>query len=645
MTGNGLSAEVAGLQQGAHPEERQGLAVQTETAAQASRIDFIGRQPAHRLDQRRRHAQVERAATHHHHLRDGGGQRQHQLEAGTVSCVGRCFDAATDGTDLRAHDIHANAATGQLGHLVDSGKTGAVDQLGQFAIAGRLTLGDQPADAGLVSNARQVQTLAVIAHLDADLVARLADRDDHPPRRILAGRSAHRRQFDAVGDAVAQQMLEGAGHSIEHASVDLDRAAFDVQPHLLAGFLGGLTHHALQPFGHTLELDHARSQQIVLQLAGEAALRRQFVLGTLQRFLQSALYSGHVVDRLGEHSGEFLQPRVAIELERVKLFGRRTGGLHARADLRVGLDLDFMQLTAQAVEVVAQVAERVLHLIDVGGNARAGDAHLASLVDQPVEQRRAHTHGRGRWRDHRHGRRLCAHAVTHEGRPVDVGQRCRFDFLRGRTRRLGGLDRHQRRSRRHGRRALLGHFTSQRFEDLPQAVTTREQRLDVGTDHGSLGQRRGEIFYAAFQAVQHLAEPHRTGQPRGALERVQIAHGTCRLLSIGGGARPALQMTLELVEQFVGFFLEDREQFWLDRICRIGLVLRQKFWHRRLDHRGRFNGRLGAGHLQGWLDLVHCFEPRGIVRKQGVRVTHRERRFQPLCRGDFVLGQPTQQFF
>ena len=43
---------------------------------------------------------------------------------------------------------------------------------------------------------------------------------------------------------------KGAGHAVEHAAVDFDRAADDVQPHLLAGFLGRLAHHAVQPVGH-----------------------------------------------------------------------------------------------------------------------------------------------------------------------------------------------------------------------------------------------------------------------------------------------------------------------------------------------------------------------------------------------------------
>jgi hypothetical protein len=126
------------------------------------------------------------------------------------------------------------------------------------------------------------------------------------------------RQLDAVRDAVAQQVLEGADHAFEHAAVDFDRAADDVQPHLLAGVLGRLAHHAVQAVGQALELDHARAQQVVLQLARQPCLRRQLVFGRLQRALQAALHGGHVVDRLGHHARQFLEAREAVHLQRVE---------------------------------------------------------------------------------------------------------------------------------------------------------------------------------------------------------------------------------------------------------------------------------------------------------------------------------------
>ncbi len=215
----------------------------------------------------------------------------------------------------------------------------------------------------------------------------------------------------------------GGRHAVEHAAVDFDGAADDVQPHLLAGFLGRLAHHAVQAIGHAFELDHARAQQVVLQVARQPRLRGQFVLGGLHRPLQPALHGGHVVDRLGHHAREFLETREAVHLQRVETLRRGLGGFHARADLRFGLQFQVAQLAAQTFQVVGQVDQRALDLADVGFDACARDADLAGLVDQTVEQRTAHAH-----RGHRRRQRTLLLRSRHRraGRkaaPVDARRR------------------------------------------------------------------------------------------------------------------------------------------------------------------------------------------------------------------------------
>ena len=204
-----------------------------------------------------------------------------------------------------------------------------------------------------LADALQVQAGAVVAEFDRDFVAFLGQADGDGAAGVLAGLDAGLRGLDAVHHAVAQQMLEGAGHAVEHATVDFDRAADDVQPHLLAGFLGGLAHHAVQAVGHAFELDHARAQQVVLQVARQPRLRGQFVLGGLQRALQAALHRGHVVDRLGHHAREFLEAREAVHLQRVEGLRRGLGRLHARGDLRSRPAAPGRAVAGAALEVFA----------------------------------------------------------------------------------------------------------------------------------------------------------------------------------------------------------------------------------------------------------------------------------------------------
>ena len=244
----------------------------------------------------------------------------------------------------------------------------------------RLALGADPG---------QVEAAAVVAELDADLVAFVRERRRRSCRSDPCLPPCEARELDAVRDAVAQQVLERAGHAVENAAVDLDRAADDVEADLLAGFLGGQADDAVEAVRQALELDHARAQQVVLQVARQARLRDQLVLGLLDRALQRALHGGDVVDRLGHHPRQLLEAREAVELERIERLRRRLRGLEARGHLHFALQLDVAQLAAQALEVLGQVGERSLDLADARFDARARDADLAGLVDEAVEQRRA----------------------------------------------------------------------------------------------------------------------------------------------------------------------------------------------------------------------------------------------------------------
>ena len=380
------------LQQRAEPVEGHRPVRHRERSAGVGRVDFLGQGAAHDLHQRRRHRHDGASTTQHHDLRDRGGQRQDQLERGALPGRRGGLDAAAHRVDFRQDHVHADATTCQFGDAAGGRKTGLEDQVGQFTI-GRLRIGRQQAERqALLADARQVQPGTVVTHFDTDLVALVAQRHGDRAVRFLACVAAGLRRFDAVRDAVAQQVLERRRHALQHAAVDLDRAAEDVQPHLFAGFLGSQTHHAVQPVGLALELDHSGSQQTVLQVARQARLGDQFVLGALQRALKGALHGRHVVDRLGHRARDFLETREAIRLERIERLCRGLGGLNARTHLRLSLQLDVVQMAAQAFQVFRQVDQRSLDLLHLRLDARARDAHLARMVDQPIEQRRAHPH-------------------------------------------------------------------------------------------------------------------------------------------------------------------------------------------------------------------------------------------------------------
>ena len=322
-------ADRLAFDQGGEPVERDRRIALREQAFDMGAPHFDGGHAAHHLDQCRRHGHACLATAQHDDLRHRRCQWQHEAQAHALAGAADGLDAAAHGIDLGAHHVHADATPGELGHRAGGGETGQKDQLRQLVVAGRLIAIQQTALDSAFANARQVQPAAVVAELDADFVARLRDLDGDGAHRALARTEPHLGALDAVHDAVAQQVLKRADHALKHAAVDFDGAAHEVQAHLLAGVLGRLAHHAVKAIGKALEVDHARAQQVILQLAREARLRGELIFCRLQRALQSALHGGDVVDRLGHHAREFLQPREAVHLERIEGLRRGLGSLDA----------------------------------------------------------------------------------------------------------------------------------------------------------------------------------------------------------------------------------------------------------------------------------------------------------------------------
>ena len=375
-----------------------------------------------------------------------------------------------------------------------------------------------------------------------------------------------------MGHAIAQQVLEGGCHAVQHATVHFNGAAGDVQLDLFAGFLGGLAHHGVQAFGNAFELHHAGAQQVALQLTRLAALGDQVVFGAFHGALQIALHRGHVVDRLGHHAGQLLHPGEAVELQRIEACRRVLGQRQARLHLRLGLHLDVAQLLAQAVQVARQIGERAAELAQARVEARTADHHLARLVDQAVQQLRTHAHrlvGR-----HPQGRQLRGSGQAHgRGRHRHrLGRRCS-------RRRGGGLHhiRHAGAGGRHGfhrqgHHAVRGSLANgaQRLEVGLQTVETALQRLDlVGCDGF-----RVQLLDRRFQSVGHFAQAHRTGQSRTALERVQGPQHFAASAEVVGARGPLAQRTTQLRQQLGRLFLEDGEQVGVDDVDRIDVVVR-----------------------------------------------------------------------
>ena len=321
---------------------------------------------------------------------------------GPESALGRGFNPAAKRVHFRTHHVQANAPAREFSDLGRRRQARRENQIGRLRIGQGRIRGNLAAGPGLFADSLQVQSGTIVDEFDGHIVALLLQLEREDAGLRLARGNALRRSLDAMRHGVAQQMLKHRRQALEHAAVHVQGRALDLQADLLVGIARGLAHDAMQAPGDALKLDHPGAQQIALQLARLARLGNQVILIAFNAALQIALHRGHIVHRFGQQAGELLNPGETIKFQRIKalrgILVLRQAGLH----LRFRLHLKFAQLTSQTVQIAGQVTEGTAQLAQPGFHARARDHDFAGLIDQPIQQLRAHAHGLVRNRAHRH---------------------------------------------------------------------------------------------------------------------------------------------------------------------------------------------------------------------------------------------------
>ena len=341
-------------------------------------------------------------------------------------------------------------------------------------------------------------------------------------------------------DGIAQQVLDGRSHALQHVAVELALHAGEHRLGVLALFLRGLPHHALQTRHLARERHHQGAHQALLDGGVDATLLQQQTLGLIDHLVHQHLHGSEVVDRLGERTGELLHARVAVHLQRIEvlpvLVGRGTGAETAGGDLRLGLDVEHAQLLAQADDGLGHFPELRLQRGVLLLQTRAVDGDLAGLVEHGVQ------------RFHRHAGQLAAHRGL-----VGVLFRLPEQLRPPAQRRLGA---HRRQRHRLGQRRG---FEFQR--------RVGRQRLGIAHGDGVVAARQGIVqvlhrrqltaqrrmlgfagriapqLQAAdlgLQIVGEIAHVREAGHARATLEGVQralqLAHGrlVARVAAPGG---------------------------------------------------------------------------------------------------------------
>src|SRR4029079_11233687 len=139
---------------------------------------------------------------------DGQSQRNTQSHARALAELAVDLDDAADPLDVRADDVHPDAAAGNGRDLARRGKAGLEDQRETLPVG-------QSSPTALVQGSRgdrlldqllPVDSAAVIVDVDQDLVARLACRDGENSDLAFAGLEPFRGKLDPVVDGVADDV-------------------------------------------------------------------------------------------------------------------------------------------------------------------------------------------------------------------------------------------------------------------------------------------------------------------------------------------------------------------------------------------------------------------------------------------------------
>src|SRR6266571_1582745 len=333
----------------------------------------------HLLDHHRGNRVGLAARPHKHGLGHRKGKRQVDGEAGALPPREAHLHASAEGGDFAAHHVHADAAPGHLRDLGGGGESRVENEIGYLRLRERRTGFNEALFDRFLADPVDREARAVIGQRELHFVAFLFQLETNFADFRLGRGPASVRRLDAVGDGVAQQVLERSGDALEHRAVELDLGALDIEIGALSDFLRGLAHDAVKAFLEAAERDHAHAHQVLLQVTVEPRLREQRLLGFVHCVDEVSVHGRHVVDAFRHQPRHFLEAGEAVEFKRVEFTHGFPGELLARLHLRLRLDFDLAQLRAQPRDVVGELLHGRLERAHFALDSAARDGDFAGL--------------------------------------------------------------------------------------------------------------------------------------------------------------------------------------------------------------------------------------------------------------------------
>jgi hypothetical protein len=204
-----------------------------------------------------------------------GNDRQRQRNFHAHGGAGAGFrlhvDGAADFFDVGFDDVHADAASGNVGHFFGGRESGKENQIYAFALAHarRLLRRDQAFFDSLAANSVAVEAAAVVGNLDDDLAAFVVRAQQQAPFGGLADRDASLGLLDAVVDGIAHNVRQRIFDGFDDRLVELGFFAFHLDAHLFAAHRRDVAHRAREFAPNVADRLHARFHHAFLQLRGD----------------------------------------------------------------------------------------------------------------------------------------------------------------------------------------------------------------------------------------------------------------------------------------------------------------------------------------------------------------------------------------
>ncbi len=202
---------------------------------------------------------------------DGQGQRNLYSDCRASAEAGLNVDGTADLLNVRLHHIHADTASGDVGHFFRRGKSGKKNQVEDLPLrhAGCLFGGNHGAFDRLLANAFDVQAGAIVTDLDDNLPPFVKRAQNQTPGPSLPGFGPVFGKLDAMVNGIAHQMRKRIFDRLDDGFIELGVFALHLDGHFLAATERDVPHRPRKLVPYVPNRLHAGLHDVRLQLRGD----------------------------------------------------------------------------------------------------------------------------------------------------------------------------------------------------------------------------------------------------------------------------------------------------------------------------------------------------------------------------------------